>query len=98
MPSTRVTNPVARLVPDEPYSSYAFVPGRFPHPTSDQEGHSFGSEPETPDKVDPDRWHECRPYLFGIDLFNHGYHWESHVACCEVRGQTSGQVQSSMKQ
>ncbi|HEY5311935.1 MAG TPA: DUF309 domain-containing protein, partial [Pirellulales bacterium] len=24
------------------------------------------------------RWRECRPYLFGLDLFNHGYYWEAH--------------------
>jgi predicted metal-dependent hydrolase len=24
------------------------------------------------------RWHECRDYLYGVDLFNHGYYWEAH--------------------
>ena len=71
---------VTRLVPDEPFPPYAFVPGRLPHPTSDPAGHSFGKEPAEPRKVDPERWHECRPYLYGIDLFNGGYYWESHVA------------------
>src|ERR1700675_2052924 len=69
-----------RLVPDEPFPPYAFVPGRYPHPTSDPKGHSFGITPALPAKVDPDRWQECRPYLYGIDLFNGGYFWESHVA------------------
>jgi predicted metal-dependent hydrolase len=27
---------------------------------------------------DPDRWQDCRPYLYGLDLFNHGYYWEAH--------------------
>jgi uncharacterized protein len=69
-----------RLVPDEPFPSYAFVPGRFPHPASNPAGHSFGIEPPVPPKPEPERWQESRPYLHGIDLFNGGYYWESHVA------------------
>jgi hypothetical protein len=30
-------------------------------------------------EVDPGRWQESRPYLYGLDLFNSGYYWESHV-------------------
>ena len=74
------SGPVTRLVPDEPFPPYAFVPGRFPHPTGDPAGHSFGSTPVAPPKVEPERWPECRPYLYGIDLFNAGYYWECHVA------------------
>jgi predicted metal-dependent hydrolase len=25
-----------------------------------------------------DTWADCIPYLRGLDLFNHGYYWESH--------------------
>jgi hypothetical protein len=25
-----------------------------------------------------DRWESCDAYLYGIDLFNHGYWWEAH--------------------
>lgn len=28
----------------------------------------------------PDDWTHCEPYLYGIDLFNHGYWWEAHEA------------------
>jgi hypothetical protein len=69
-----------RFLPDEPFPPYAFVPGRFPHPTADPAGHSFGTNPALPPEVDPDRWQESRPYLHGIDLFNAGFYWESHVA------------------
>src|SRR4051794_21689442 len=72
--------PTTRLVPDEPFPPYAFVPDRFPHPTSDSAGHSLGKEPPVPPQVDPESWQQCRPYLFGIDLYNGGYYWESHVA------------------
>ncbi len=68
-----------RLVPDEPFPPYAYIPGRFPHPAADPAGHSLGRKPVVP-PVEPERWQECRPYLYGIDLFNGGYYWESHVA------------------
>jgi hypothetical protein len=72
--------PVPRLVQDEQFPPYAYIPGRFPHPTSDPAGHSFGIPPVVPPKLEPERWQESRPYLYGIDLFNGGYYWESHVA------------------
>jgi predicted metal-dependent hydrolase len=67
-----------RLVPEEPFPAYAFIPGRHPHPHSDPAGHSYGTHPATPPALDPERWQESRPYLRGLDLFNHGYYWESH--------------------
>jgi hypothetical protein len=80
MPFASESSPVIRLVPDEPFPPYAYIPGRFPHPTGDPAGHSFGTQPALPPRVDPARWRECRPYLYGIDLFNACYYWESHVA------------------
>src|ERR1700674_2211604 len=74
------SDPVIRLVPDEPFPSYAYIPGRFPHPTSDPAGHSYNVEPPVPETVEPEKWRHCRSYLHGIDLFNAGFYWESHVA------------------
>jgi hypothetical protein len=59
--------------------AYAFIPGRFPHPTSDPAGHSYGVELVPPPAIEPERWQASRTYLHGIDLFNAGYYWESHV-------------------
>ena len=70
---------VPRLVPEEPLPAYAFVPGQFPHPISDPQGHRFGAGLAA-EKIEPERWQECRIYLLGFDLFNRGYYWESHVA------------------
>jgi hypothetical protein len=70
----------ARLVPDEPFPPYRFVPGVSPHPTGDPAGHSFGKESPTPPPLDPQQWEVSKPYLYGIDLFNAQYYWESHVA------------------
>jgi uncharacterized protein len=85
---------IPRLAPDQPFPAYAYVPGRFPHPLSDPRGHSFGVKAQRPDPPDPDRWHICRPYLYAIDLFNHGYYWEAHEVweglwhACGRTGQT----------
>src|SRR5204863_7160554 len=67
-----------RLVPDEAYPSYSYVTGRFPHPTRDPAGHSFGVPPAPCPTPNPNRWRDCRTYLRGLDLFNFGYYWEAH--------------------
>jgi hypothetical protein len=73
-------NPVPhRLVPELPLPPYAFIPGRTPHPVSDPIGHSFGAAPLPAHSLDTARWQASKAYLFGIDLFNAGYYWESHV-------------------
>lgn len=41
--------PPPRLVPDRELPAYAYVPGESPHPKRDRDGHSFGSEPDTPE-------------------------------------------------
>ena len=61
-----------------PFPSYAYVRGQQPHPTRDAAGHSFGKPAQSWTRPDPDQWEACRPYLYGIDLFNHGYYWEAH--------------------
>jgi predicted metal-dependent hydrolase len=67
-----------RLVPERPFPPYSYVPGRFPHPHGDPEGHSYGHIHATPLPLDEQNWSDNRDYLFGIDLFNHGYYWEAH--------------------
>ena len=69
-----------RLVPDELFPAYSYVPGKFPHPTRSPLGHSHAKAPSRPEALDPVLWQKCRHYLFGIDLFNHGYYWEAHEA------------------
>jgi predicted metal-dependent hydrolase len=59
---------------------YAYLPRRFPHPTRDPDGHLHGHTAPPLPPFDPLAWHVCVPYLYGIDLFNHGYYWEAHEA------------------
>ncbi len=67
-----------RLTPDRQFPPYSYVTGRFPHPTRDPAGHSFGHAPLAPPPIDPESWQPSRDYLFACDLFNYGYYWESH--------------------
>ena len=62
------------------FPPYRYVPGgENPHPTRSPCGHSYGRT-HAPAAVDEGSWPRCAPYLFAIDLFNHGYYWEAHEA------------------
>jgi hypothetical protein len=69
-----------RYAPRLDFPAYAFLPGRDPHPTRDPRGHSYGEEEAPPRHFEPERWRENEAYLFGVDLYNHGYLWEAHEA------------------
>jgi predicted metal-dependent hydrolase len=72
---------VARYAPQRAFPAYAYLPGRDPHPTGDPRGHSFSEHAEPPAAYfAPARWRENVDYLFGVDLYNHGYLWEAHEA------------------
>ncbi|MCG8450743.1 MAG: DUF309 domain-containing protein, partial [Pirellulales bacterium] len=65
---------------DRSFPPYSYVPGYALHPVSDPSGHMYGEKLETPSPLEPESWQTCNEYLFGIDLFNHGYYWEAHEA------------------
>lgn len=67
-----------RLVPDRPFPDYAYLPGRDPHPTRDPDGHSYGVVEEPVEIPPAEDFRACPDYLYGIDLYNHGFHWEAH--------------------
>ncbi len=62
------------------FPSYSYVPGHAPHPVSDPAGHMFGAKHKTQPPLLPEAWKQSEQYLYGIDLFNHGYYWEAHEA------------------
>jgi hypothetical protein len=80
MAGTVDTSAPARFASEEPLPRYAFVPGLWPHPITDPDGHSYGHRHPTPPRPDPARWREAVDYLHGVDLFNLGFHWEAHEA------------------
>jgi hypothetical protein len=70
-----------RYLPRRPFPPYAFLPGRDPHPTRDPAGHSHSDQGEAPAAYHPaEDWAENVDYLYGVDLYNHGYLWEAHEA------------------
>lgn len=63
-----------------PFPPYAYVPGHWPHPTRDPQGHSYG-RPEIvaqPLSDNPDTWPHNEVFVHALDLFDHGYYWEAH--------------------
>ncbi len=67
-----------RYAPNRSFPPYAFLPGRDPHPTRDPAGHSYAAA-ETPARYHTSAtWRTNEDYLFGVDLYNHGYLWEAH--------------------
>jgi hypothetical protein len=65
-------------LPERSFPPYSYVPGKFPHPLSDPAGHSFGHVKGKCDPLTPENATRHGEYLWGIELFNHGYYWEAH--------------------
>lgn len=85
MNSTSPPVPRYSVTPLPPYRYLPFQGSdELPHPKRDPKGYAYGkSQPRLPGFT-ADNWQECDSYLYGIDLFNHGYWWESHEALEEV--------------
>jgi hypothetical protein len=66
-----------RLLPEKSFPTYAYLPGKDPHPVRDPRGHSYRNEPVT---VAVEAALGSDVFRWGIDLFNHGYYWEAHEA------------------
>ena len=64
-----------RLLPHRSFPSYAYLPGKGPHPVRDPGGHSYGVQP-----VLVSASLDSEQFAWGQDLFNHGYYWEAHEA------------------
>lgn len=61
------------------FPPYSYVPGgRWPHPKSHPDGHSYHIIPEPAKPPVPARWDESAEYIRGCLLFNAGYYWEAH--------------------
>ena len=67
---------------DIPFPGYRYIPFRpdLPHPRHDPRGHSYAQDDEPLTQFTERDWPNCRPYLYGVDLFNHRYWWEAHEA------------------
>jgi predicted metal-dependent hydrolase len=66
-----------RWLPQKRLPPYAYLPGKNPHPVRDPTGHSYHVEPIP---VAAEASLSSDAFLWGLDLFNHGYYWEAHEA------------------
>jgi hypothetical protein len=66
-----------RWLPQKSLPPYAYLPGKNPHPVRDPAGHSCRVEPFP---VAAEASLDADAFLWGLDLFNHGYYWEAHEA------------------
>jgi predicted metal-dependent hydrolase len=69
-----------RYCQEQPLPPYSYVTGLSPHPTRDERGHSFGRHEPPPAPLDNETYRTNPAYLYGLDLFNHGFYWEAHEA------------------
>ncbi|MCF8058875.1 MAG: DUF309 domain-containing protein [Bacteriovoracaceae bacterium] len=70
-------NKTPRYLPQWELPPYAFIPGKHPHPEK-KGGHMENTEVSV-EPLDPTSPLENKAFLYGLDLFNNGYYWESHV-------------------
>lgn len=70
-------SPAPRLT-DRPFPPYRHVPGETPHPFRDPDGYAHGRPEDEPCPPAAEDWAASEDYLYGLDLFNHGYWWECH--------------------
>lgn len=61
-----------------PFPSYRFLPGQTPHPRRNPSGHSYGQPEPKPAPFPAALWQTSEVYLYGVDLYNFAYWWESH--------------------
>ncbi len=80
LPDTRSLGLAAPRYVDLPMPPYAFVPGRTPHPRRHPDGHLYNRPEPAAAPLDPAAWSRSTEYLYGCDLYNHGYWWEAHEA------------------
>ncbi len=62
------------------FPRYRYIPAHHPHPEIDPKGHSYAHKAPPLRFTPPNQWMQNETYLYGIDLFNHGYWWEAHEA------------------
>ncbi len=78
------TDPALHRYTQRPFPPYRYLPFQgdsgHPHPRNDPGGHSYHEDEEFLPPFTPADWRACELYLYGIDLFNHGYWWEAHEA------------------
>ncbi len=71
-------DPKYRYSPARKFPAYVFVPGENAHPKK-AGGHMEGLGDPVSAPINPQGPEESHDLRFGLDLYNFGYYWESHV-------------------
>lgn len=74
----RPLNPNWPRYSPHPFPSYHYLPGQTPHPRRSPRGHSYGQPELKPGLFPAAQWKRSDDYLYGIDLYNFAFWWESH--------------------
>lgn len=61
-----------------PFPPYRYLPSVTPHPRRDALGYSHGAPDPNASPWQPAQWATLEQWLYGVDLFNYAYWWESH--------------------
>lgn len=69
-----------RYVQDLPLPTFTYVPGRCTADDRQRAAAQAAKAATVGAGLTLDNWSDCRPYLWGIDLFNYGCYWEAHEA------------------
>jgi uncharacterized protein len=72
------TDPSHERYSVKPFPKYRFVPGRFPHPRRNPDGHSYGHPEPLVREFSASTWLNSDIYLYGVDLYNFAFWWECH--------------------
>lgn len=67
-----------RYYPQRDFPDYIFIPGKNPHPKK-LGGHMEGQGDPVSDPISLEHPENNPDLRYALDLFNHGYFWESHV-------------------
>ena len=65
-----------RTAPQLPLPPYTFIPGQSPHPFRDPEGHNHTEK--ILQQVEQIAHQDDRLFLYGLELLNHHFFWETH--------------------
>ena len=79
---------VLRHLPDKSFPPYKYLPGRTPHPRKHPYGQGCVAEECAGPPLTEANWLTNEAYLYGVDLYNHGYWWEAHE-CWEAAWYTT---------
>jgi hypothetical protein len=69
---------LGRYFPQRFFPEYRHLPGITPHPITDPKGHSYRVLENVVHALNIKNWQTNKIYLYGIDLYNYAYWWESH--------------------